>query len=270
MFHLSLPPSPPSPNAPTILLLHGALSSHLQSALVTPHLQSYHVLVPDLPGHARSSALTPATIPSITDRVACLIRAHARDGGRAHVADMSMGGFVALDLARRYPELCLSAFLSGATPFVGGGVNAFLARHTWVLYYGLFLVNKVMPDGVYWWMCRRLGLRRHEALRREMCANTRWTLVQEVYGSILGIGWEEIRAVDRVRCLAVAGGKQDQVDMTKRMGEVWKKSGNVESRAVVVKEAVHAWDLQMPELLADGIKSWVEETELPEEFEALD
>ncbi|KAK5653255.1 hypothetical protein OQA88_9154 [Cercophora sp. LCS_1] len=259
-FHISLNPSAPT----TLLLLHGLLSSHLEYAHVTPHLPTYHLLIPDLPGHSRSSHLAPSTIPHITNTIATLIRTHAHNG-RAHIIGLSMGGFVALDLAHRYPELCQSLFVTGAAPFEGA--FAFIARRPWIAY-GIMWVMDSLPDGVYWWLCKRNGMVRHEELRVEMRRNRRWGVVREVYGSILGIGWETVREIQGVRCLCVAGGKQDDLGSTRRVGEVWRANGI--GKAVVVREALHAWDLQMPEVFARGVRAWVEEGALPGEFEELD
>jgi hypothetical protein len=37
----------------------------------------------------------------------------------------------------------------------------------------------------------------------------------------------------------------------------------------VLREAAHAWDLQFPELFAQGVAAWVEGGKLPDEFERL-
>jgi hypothetical protein len=82
---------------------------------------------------------------------------------------------------------------------------------------------------------------------------------------------EEIRGV---RVLAIAGGKQDNVDMTQQMGRALRIAsgcnGQGRSKAVVVKDAVHAWDMQFPKLFASGIKAWVAGNDLPSEFEELE
>ena len=45
---------------PTVLLIHGACTSGLNWDLVVPHLaDTYHLLVPDLPGHGQSQNVTP-------------------------------------------------------------------------------------------------------------------------------------------------------------------------------------------------------------------
>ena len=44
----------------TVLLIHGACTSGLNWDLVVPHLaDTYHLLVPDLPGHGQSQNVTP-------------------------------------------------------------------------------------------------------------------------------------------------------------------------------------------------------------------
>jgi pimeloyl-ACP methyl ester carboxylesterase len=49
----------PSGNS-TVLLIHGACTSSLNWDLVVPHLaDTYHLLVPDLPGHGKSQNVTP-------------------------------------------------------------------------------------------------------------------------------------------------------------------------------------------------------------------
>ena len=147
-----------------------------------------------------------------------------------------------------------------------------MAARPGVVYSVMWLLDAI-PDSVYWWVAQRSGLRRYEELRGEMRRNLRWEVVQGVYASILAsVRWEEVAATDGVRVLSVAAGKQDDVDATKKVGEVWRESGVTErlgSRAVVVREAVHAWDLQMPELFAEGVRAWIEGREMPGEFEAL-
>ncbi len=58
------------------------------------------------------------------------------------------------------------------------------------------------------------------------------------------------------------------MDSTRDMGRVMREvqDGN---KAVVVKKALHAWDLQFPELLAKGVVAWIRGEELPPEFEEL-
>jgi hypothetical protein len=140
--------------------------------------------------------------------------------------------------------------------------------------YAIMAIMDVLPDSVYWWLVKQQGLKRYDELKVEMHRNRRWEVISAVYTSILAcLRWEEVAATDKVRVLNVAGGKQDDVEAARKVGRVWRENGVTErvgSRAVVVKDAVHAWDLQFPEVFAMGVKAWAEGRELPGEFERLD
>jgi pimeloyl-ACP methyl ester carboxylesterase len=258
LFHLSLNDD----REETIVLLHGLLSSHLEYAHVIPHLKDYHILAVDLSGHARSSDILPASISASADRVATLIRRHAH-GGNAHVVGLSMGGFVTADLVRRNPELVRTAFTTGAAPFQG--FTQWLAEHPSVVWAMMTVLLRWTPDWLYWKMAAARGLLPHEELLKDMRANMRWDVVREVYATILDLKPEDVKDLN-VRFLAVAGGLNDDVPSTKKMGKTLPVEG---SRAVVVKDAVHSWDLQFPELFADGVLAWIEGRPLPERFDPL-
>ncbi|KAM7196784.1 Dihydrolipoyllysine-residue acetyltransferase component of acetoin cleaving system [Rhypophila sp. PSN 637] len=282
LFHISLNPYQPE----TIVFLHGLWSSHLEYALVTPHLNSFHLILVDLPGHGESASLANhdenLTIPAMAHKVAHLIRRHAHNG-RAHIVGLSMGGFVTMSLADRYPSLCQSAFVTGAAPFEG--MFAFMAKHCWVVY-GLMWTFKTLPDGIYWWLLDVSGsghVKRFKELRVEQQRNLDWRVVKAVYWSILESlseeqGWEVVRRLGktetgRVRMVNVSGAKMDDLGSAAGIKKVWTEEGALtgpeRNRVVVIKEAVHAWDLQFPELFATGVEAWVKGDELPVEFEDL-
>jgi pimeloyl-ACP methyl ester carboxylesterase/membrane protein DedA with SNARE-associated domain len=101
-------------DAPVVVLLHGSPGSKDDFATVAPELnRRFRVIVPDLPGFGESTR----EIPDYS------IRAHAnyldqlmlRLGvDRFHVVGFSMGGGVAIELARRLPEELLSLTLLSA------------------------------------------------------------------------------------------------------------------------------------------------------------
>ncbi|KAK3389804.1 Alpha/Beta hydrolase protein [Podospora didyma] len=262
LFHLSINPAAPT----TIVFIHGVLSCHLEWAHVTPFLASdYHLLVVDANGHSGSAAIQPTDISSSADRVAALIRKHAKNE-KAHLVGLSMGGFIALDLARRYPDLVQSIFVTGAHPF--RGLFKWMAEHPSVVWYimGAF---EALPDSLYFGLARWRGMVRHEELRKETTENRRWETVRDVYGSLLAFGWDEVSGVN-VPAAVVAGGKQDDVEATRMMGPLLRGEGGSErSKAFVVRKAVHAWDLQFPELFAAGLRAWIEGGDMPGAFEEL-
>lgn len=265
LFHVSLGPT--SSNTPTIIYLHGMLSGHLECALVAPYLSdSYHLILVDLNGHSDSAAISPFTIPAMADRVASLIRRRAHNGS-AHVIGVSMGGYVALDLARRYPSLVESVFNAGAVPLQDRKAAVWMLSHPSIVWY-LFRLSLVWFPALSLWMQSRRGVVISDELFAAMRQNLRWELVRDVLGSMLPFGWKELSEI-RPRVLGIAAALGENVEVMRREGAVLREKGNRASRAVVLRKARHPWVLQYPELFARGVRAWVEGKELPEEYEAL-
>jgi hypothetical protein len=114
----------------------------------------------------------------------------------------------------------------------------------------------------------RIGVVRHEALRAECKTNFSFDLVKSGYGQCLDVNIGDFQYIERTRVAVVAGGKQDDFETVRAMAAMIKKKCDG-SRAFVVRKAIHGWDLQFPELFAQGVRAWVEEQPLPEEYEEL-
>ena len=101
------------PDAPAIVFIHG---TRLTGAMWTPQVAAlagdFRVIAVDLPAHG-ARADEPFTLAGAADAVASTIRAEA--GGRAIVVGLSLGGYVAMELAARQPEVVRGLVLSGAT-----------------------------------------------------------------------------------------------------------------------------------------------------------
>jgi pimeloyl-ACP methyl ester carboxylesterase len=72
----------------------------------------FRTIAVDLPGHG-ALAHVPFTLTGASDRLAELIAAEA--GGRAIVVGLSLGGFVAMDLAARSPDRVRALVIAGST-----------------------------------------------------------------------------------------------------------------------------------------------------------
>ena len=92
-----------------LLLLHGFGSTRQDFAAVVPRLaQDFEVLAVDLPGHGGSPMLSAVpTVKALADTVADDLDAHGL--GRVHVLGNSLGGRIALELARRGRALSVVA-----------------------------------------------------------------------------------------------------------------------------------------------------------------
>ncbi len=86
-----------------LVILHGALGSAGQVAPLARALAAeLDVVAPDLPGHGHRPA-GPIDLDELVDDVVALA------GERAHLLGYSMGGYVALEAARRHPDVVASA-----------------------------------------------------------------------------------------------------------------------------------------------------------------
>jgi pimeloyl-ACP methyl ester carboxylesterase len=127
------------PGAPGIVFLHGIGTSGWMWNRQTAALPDFHCLTPDLPGHGKSSAVEWVSLADTADQIAAIIRARAANG-RAHVVGLSLGGYIALVLMQRHPDVVERAVVSGVTaaPMPNRawlqpqlGVMSFLMKRRW-------------------------------------------------------------------------------------------------------------------------------------------
>ncbi|KAF5608573.1 AB hydrolase superfamily yvaM [Fusarium subglutinans] len=260
----------------SIIFLHGGGGSHVEWKLVAPQqsLSSHHLILVDLPMHSGSWDIgRPLTLASAADEVCKVIQKHAH-GGKAHVVGLSLGGFIALVLTSRHPEVLLSTFATGAYPY--RGMFKWFMEHPMAMSIANCIQNipGVLEVSLRWqgidyeeWLAetkkntspeRGNSAERSKAMNKELSA----------------FSMEDVKAVaySGVRTCVIAGGKMDQIDPVRDMGVVLREGGQkkgVKNEAVVVRDAYHPWHLQLPELFAAGIAAWVQEKELPKEFEIL-
>lgn len=89
---------------PPLFLFHSLLSDRASFDAIVPDLaKSFRVIVPELPGFGRSSAVTGG-LAAIADRMADMVKDAAR-GEQAIVLGNGYGGFVALQMAIRHPNI---------------------------------------------------------------------------------------------------------------------------------------------------------------------
>jgi pimeloyl-ACP methyl ester carboxylesterase len=100
-------------DGPAIVFVHGTrLTGTMWRAQMDDLGDRFRVIALDLPGHGRLAA-RPFTIAAAADEVGRVIEVAA--AGSAVVVGLSLGGYVAMDLAARRPELIRGLVLSGAT-----------------------------------------------------------------------------------------------------------------------------------------------------------
>src|SRR5699024_1531258 len=94
-------------SVPTVVAVHGVTASHRCWLSLAEELPEVRIVAPDLRGRGRSNQITgPFGLATHADDVAAVL-GHLRVDN-AVVAGHSMGGFVALVTADRYPDMVSS------------------------------------------------------------------------------------------------------------------------------------------------------------------
>lgn len=100
-------------NASTIVFIHGGGISGWMWKMQVAAFQDYHCIVPDLPEHGKSIDEKPLTISDSADRIAELIKQHARNQ-KAHVVGHSIGAKIIVELLSRHPDVIDHAVIVSA------------------------------------------------------------------------------------------------------------------------------------------------------------
>ncbi|KAH7259565.1 Alpha/Beta hydrolase protein [Fusarium redolens] len=254
----------------SVVFLHGGGGSHIEWKLVAPQqsLASYHLILVDLPMHSGSWDIgRPLTLASAADEVYKVIQKHSH-GGKAHVVGLSLGGFVALVLTPRHPEVVLSTFATGAYPY--RGMFKWFMEHPMAM----SIVNSIQNiPGVLETSLRRQGID-YEEWVAEAKKNHSPERAKAMNKELNAFSMEDVKAIadSGVRTCVISGGRMDQIDPVRDMGVILREGGQkkgVKNEAVVVRDAYHPWHLQLPELFAAGVAAWVQGKELPIDFEIL-
>ncbi|CAK7230647.1 hypothetical protein SEUCBS140593_007656 [Sporothrix eucalyptigena] len=261
---------PSAPPPPAIIFLHGAESCPLEFSRVTPFLEDgYDIFLVDLPAHSRSKHI-PFSFDNTIRGLVQLITTHVRppqgQPAAAHVVGLSLGGFIALEFARMHTDLVLSVWCTGCAPFTG--YRLWFMQHPRLLSGAVTLASKLATEKIFW---ATLGgdVQPIPGLREEVQKNQNMSTLKPVYNELAAITNDNLAAIPgTVRVAIIAGGKLDNVPDTKTAGQVLKKA-NPQSCAFVVRNAIHWWSLQFPELFAKGIRAWIEGNEMPKEYEPL-
>ncbi len=255
LHHTSYNPSGKS----TVVLIHGAFTSGGNWDLVVPHLtESYHVLVPDLPGHGPSRNI-PFTVEVSSRLIAQLIRKHAITG-IAHVVGHSLGSHVAINLASTYPEVVNAMFVSGFEIYPPTAMTALIPYSIWAEQRIEFLI----PRRLVSWLMDGADLPRGELCSMELCS-------QIVASPMMGTRWPSSWPA---RTLIVAAGKSGILPSSDHPHDAVRlmvigRERSPETIAVTHKAMRHPWNRQAPALFAETARAWFEREDIPVGFEKL-
>ncbi len=117
-------------HAPALVFVHGTrLSRGYWSPQVRRLSEAYRCVVLDLPGHGARAA-ERFTLEAAAAGVAEAIE-EAVPGGRAIVVGLSLGGYVAIEAADRYPDLVAGLVLAGCSAEPTGPAAATFRALAW-------------------------------------------------------------------------------------------------------------------------------------------
>ena len=248
----------------TILFLHSGESYYLEFSRVVPFLQNeYQIFLVDLPAHSSSREI-PFSFDNAVSGLAHLITTYVEDK-QAHIVGLSLGGFIGLDLVRRRPELVRSLWCTGCAPF--SGFRRWAMSRSFLLSGLVAVAGQVANDSIFW---ASLGkdVEPIAGLRAEVQSNQNIRTLKPMFDELASFTLANLAQIENSRVAIIAGGKQDNVEDTLKAGNVLRKT-NPQCNAFVVRDAIHWWSLQLPEIFAHGVKAWVEDKEMPKAFELL-
>lgn len=245
----------------TVVLIHGALASGLNWDLVIPYLpSSYHLLVPDLPGHGKSQAITPFSVDLSARLIADLIRTHAINGS-AHIIGHSLGAQIAIRLASTDPDVINSVFVSGFEIFPRTAVTPYVPYAAWIV----SRVENCLPRVLVRWAMDGADLPRTDT---NICT---LDLCRQIVSPQTPTQWP---SPWRARTLIVAAGKGGFIPTSDHPHDAVKlmqigRELNKETVAYTHLSMRHPWNRQAPRLFAQTAEAWFEQKELPEGFVKL-
>ncbi len=239
---------------PTVALLHGVgTSGWMWRRLVDALGADLHLLVVDLPGHGDSAARPWVSLADTVAAVADVLADRSADG-RAHLVGLSLGGYVATELAARRTDLVPSALVSGVNvlPFPRPRLMRVAGR----------LMSPLMSTGpLLRANARALAVPPEDfdgyaAAARAMAPGT----FLRVGGELLDYRVPGSAATSSSRVLAVAGDREQELV---RRSLLRIAGAFPDGAARLVPGVGHAWNGERPGLFADVVRAHVAGAGLP-------
>ena len=258
----------------TILFLHGGGVAGWMWDPVVARLQDFHCLVPDLPEHGKSMDTRPFTMELAAKQAAALVRERAH-GGKAVVVGLSEGAQVTVQMLATSPEVIDRAVVSSALllPLPGYGWLYSPRLLAWMFRLSIppFRKNE-------WWM--RLNMKYSAAIPEQYFPQYRanFQIMNESQFVNLILANQQFRLpgdLSKVNVpVLIIAGKQEYA--------VVKESARQLAAALPVSQAKlldlgegasmrmeHNWAMNSPDLFAQTIRSFIDDSELPEVLHSL-
>lgn len=234
-------------DAPAIILVHGSVVTR---TMWLPQLRGlaadFRVIAPDLPAHG-SRADLPFSFDGAVEMLADLIQDEAR--GRAIVAGLSLGGYLAIDLARRYPGAVSGLVLSGCSVNFVGVLGVYLKGVTWLMQHGWLRQSR-----------ERAEQRTRKIFPAALADVADAQIRAGVYPESLGAAFAELAGRDFTASLRAYPGPclvlNGEHDRPSRRGEAAFVAASRHGRAQIVPGARHACNLDNPDAYNAAVRGF--------------
>jgi len=239
-------------NEETLLFIHGLGSSSWAWWQQLEAFNHYQIILVDLPGHGNSAHIPWINLRETIKQVADVIP----EDKKVHVIGISLGGHVALELAKHYSEKLISVFISGITIVpMGPKIFSFLLP----LYARNFEKNQRSTDKLYN-LGKSYGLSKNRIPRfiedyRAVSRETVENIFKELYSFNMDQTYAQIKApIIFVACENEEKGIQYTL---KKTPEIIKQADTA-----LIPGAEHQWPLQKPNKFNRFLNNWLNTIEI--------
>jgi len=236
-------------NGPALFLFHSLLSDRASFDAVAPELaRTFRVIVPELPGFGKSSAVDGG-IAEVADRMAQAVR-DAAAGEDAIVLGNGYGGFVALQLAIRHPQIAARLVLADCgAAFSQAGREAFRNMAAAARAKGLGAITEVAMRRLF---APEFQAQHPELMRdrREAFLRTDTKVIVAACEALAGLDLRPQLSQVKIPVLVLVG-EHDEATPPAMSREL--AAGLPNARLKIIPGCAHVPQLQAPRLFLDSI-----------------
>jgi 3-oxoadipate enol-lactonase len=242
-----------SGEGPAVFLFHSLLSDRASFDAVVPRLaRSFRLFIPELPGFGRSLAVHGG-LAAVADRMAAFVKDAAKGDG-AIVLGNGYGGFVALQMAIRHPDIATKLILADCgAAFSEAGREAFRAMAAASKAKGLAAITEVAM--------RRLFAPEFQSQHPDLMRDRREAFLRvdpEVFcAACAALAELDLRPeLSKVKVpVLVLVGEQDEATPPPMSHEL--AAGLPNARLNIIAGCAHVPQLQSPDLFMDAIGAFL-------------
>ena len=240
---------------PALFLFHSLLSDRASFDAIVPDLsRSYRTIVPELPGFGKSSVVNDG-LAKVADRMAEAVTDAAEDGD-VTVLGNGYGGFVALQMAIRHPEIASRLILADCgAAFSEPGRQAFRNMAAASREKGLQAITEVAMRRLFApeFQAQNPDLMRD---RREAFLRTDARVIEAACDALAGLDLRPQLSQVKIPVLVLVG-EHDEATPPPMSREL--AAGLPNARLKIIPGCAHVPQLQAPRLFLDAIGDFIAE-----------